>query len=143
MPKYRVAFDGKWQEDFDDEAEAVAWAKSADAPVFFARMLPKLACGQRMRLRSLALRRPGRSTLSNAHPPVRRAPQGRRDPHGDAPRPAPHRRDPGAHRRRPVHIVAARLGDDPRTVLATYASLLPQSDEIAAERVAAALAHGS
>jgi len=42
-----------------------------------------------------------------------------------------------------VHIVAARLGDDPRTVLATYASLLPQSDEIAAERVAAALAHGS
>ena len=40
----------------------------------------------------------------------------------------------------PVHIVAARLGDDPRTVLATYASLLPQSDEVAAERVAAALA---
>ncbi len=39
----------------------------------------------------------------------------------------------------PVHIVAARLGDDPRTILATYASLLPQSDEIAAERVAAAI----
>jgi integrase len=39
----------------------------------------------------------------------------------------------------PVHIVAARLGDDPKTVLSTYAHLLPQSDEIAAERVAAAL----
>jgi integrase len=37
----------------------------------------------------------------------------------------------------PVHIVAARLGDDPKTVLSTYAHLLPQSDEIAAERVAA------
>lgn len=40
----------------------------------------------------------------------------------------------------PVHIVAARLGDDPKTILATYAHLLPQSDEMAAERVAAALA---
>jgi integrase len=39
----------------------------------------------------------------------------------------------------PVHIVAARLGDDPRVVLSTYAHLLPQSDEMAAERVAAAL----
>jgi integrase len=39
----------------------------------------------------------------------------------------------------PVHIVAARLGDTPTTVLSTYAHLLPQSDEIAAERVAAAL----
>ena len=39
----------------------------------------------------------------------------------------------------PVHIVAARLGDDPNTILATYAHLLPQSDELAAERVAAAL----
>jgi integrase len=39
----------------------------------------------------------------------------------------------------PVHIVAARLGDDAKTVLSTYAHLLPQSDEIAAERVAAAL----
>jgi hypothetical protein len=39
----------------------------------------------------------------------------------------------------PVHIVAARLGDTPQTVLATYAHLLPRSDEIAAERVAAAL----
>jgi Phage integrase family len=40
----------------------------------------------------------------------------------------------------PIHIVAARLGDDPKTVLSTYAHLLPQSDELAAERVAAALA---
>ncbi|MFP5363126.1 MAG: site-specific integrase [Thermoleophilia bacterium] len=40
----------------------------------------------------------------------------------------------------PVHIVAARLGDDAITVLSTYAHLLPQSDELAAERVAAALA---
>jgi integrase len=39
----------------------------------------------------------------------------------------------------PVHIVAARLGDDPKTVLSTYAHLLPSSDEVAAERVAAAL----
>jgi integrase len=40
----------------------------------------------------------------------------------------------------PVHIVAARLGDDPKTVLDTYAHLLPRSDEQAAERVAALLA---
>lgn len=40
----------------------------------------------------------------------------------------------------PVHIVAARLGDDAKTVLSTYAHLLPQSDELAAESVAAALA---
>jgi integrase len=40
----------------------------------------------------------------------------------------------------PVHIVAARLGDDAKTILSTYAHLLPQSDELAAERVAAALA---
>jgi integrase len=39
----------------------------------------------------------------------------------------------------PVHIVAARLGDNPTTVLSTYAHLLPQSDELAAERVAAAI----
>jgi hypothetical protein len=39
----------------------------------------------------------------------------------------------------PVHIAAARLGDTPTTLLNTYAHLLPQSDEIAAERVAAAL----
>jgi hypothetical protein len=35
--------------------------------------------------------------------------------------------------------IAARLGDDPKTVLSTYAHLLPQSDEMAAERVAAAI----
>ena len=39
----------------------------------------------------------------------------------------------------PLHIVAARLGDHPPTVLATYAHLLPSSDEQAAEQVAAAL----
>ena len=39
----------------------------------------------------------------------------------------------------PVHIVAARLGDNPQTVLSSYAHLLPQSDELAAERVAEAL----
>ena len=54
------------------------------------------------------------------------------------------RREPTAGRRGasgvPVHIVAARLGDTPTTVLSTYAHLLPQSDEVAAERVAAALA---
>jgi integrase len=37
----------------------------------------------------------------------------------------------------PVHVAAARLGDTPTTVLNTYAHLLPSSDEIAAERVAA------
>jgi integrase len=37
----------------------------------------------------------------------------------------------------PVHIVAARLGDNPTTVLSTYAHLLPQSDELAAKRVGA------
>jgi len=40
----------------------------------------------------------------------------------------------------PVHIVAARLGDSPTEILKTYAHLLPQSDELAAERIAAALA---
>jgi integrase len=40
----------------------------------------------------------------------------------------------------PVHIVGARLGDDPNTVLSTYAHLLQQSDELAAERAAAVLA---
>lgn len=39
----------------------------------------------------------------------------------------------------PVHIVAARLGDAPTEILRTYAHLLPQSDELAAERIAAAL----
>ena len=36
----------------------------------------------------------------------------------------------------PVHIVAARTGDTPTTLLTTYAHLLPQSAEVAAERVA-------
>lgn len=40
----------------------------------------------------------------------------------------------------PLHVVAGRLGDDPTTVLATYAHLLPHSDEEAANVVAAALA---
>lgn len=40
----------------------------------------------------------------------------------------------------PLHVVAARLGDDPKTVLSTYAHLLPHSDELAADAVAAALA---
>jgi integrase len=43
----------------------------------------------------------------------------------------------------PVHVVAARLVDTPQTVLATYAHLLPSSDELAAERVAAELAAAS
>jgi integrase len=43
----------------------------------------------------------------------------------------------------PVHIVAARLGDNPGTALSTYAHLLPQSDELAAETVAAALVRAS
>lgn len=37
----------------------------------------------------------------------------------------------------PLHIVAARIGDDPNTVLRTYTHLLPQGDELAAERLAA------
>jgi integrase len=40
----------------------------------------------------------------------------------------------------PVHIVAARLGDNPTTLLDVYAHLLPTWDELAAERVAALLA---
>jgi integrase len=40
----------------------------------------------------------------------------------------------------PLHVVAGRLGDDPRTLLGTYAHLLPHSDAMAAEAVAAALA---
>jgi integrase len=43
----------------------------------------------------------------------------------------------------PVHIAAARLGDRAETVLSTYAHLLPQSDELAAERVAAVLTGGA
>lgn len=37
----------------------------------------------------------------------------------------------------PVHIVAARLGDDPKQILTTYAHLLPRSDNVAADRIAA------
>jgi integrase len=40
----------------------------------------------------------------------------------------------------PLHVVAGRLGDDPRTLLGTYAHLLPHSDAQAAEAVAAILA---
>lgn len=39
----------------------------------------------------------------------------------------------------PLHVVAGRLGDDPKTVLDTYAHLLPRSDEQAAAIVAAVL----
>ena len=39
----------------------------------------------------------------------------------------------------PLHVVAARLGDDPRTVLGTYAHLLPHSDAQAAIAVASVL----
>ena len=40
----------------------------------------------------------------------------------------------------PLHVVAARLGDRPETILRTYAHLLPQSDVEAAQQVAALLA---
>jgi integrase len=40
----------------------------------------------------------------------------------------------------PLHVVAGRLGDDPRTLLDTYAHLLPHSDAQAADAVAAILA---
>ena len=33
----------------------------------------------------------------------------------------------------PLHVVAGRLRDDPKTILCTYAHLLPHSDEMAAE----------
>jgi len=39
----------------------------------------------------------------------------------------------------PLHVVAGRLGDDPKTVLSTYAHLLPNSDAMAAEAVASAI----
>jgi integrase len=50
------------------------------------------------------------------------------DPTGDPPIPPT-----------PLHIVAARLGDDPRTVLGVYSHLLPSSDSVAADAVAAIL----
>jgi integrase len=40
----------------------------------------------------------------------------------------------------PVHVVAARIGDRPETVLRMYAHLLPTSDAEAAEQVAALIA---
>jgi hypothetical protein len=43
----------------------------------------------------------------------------------------------------PLHVVAARLGDRPETLLSVYSHLLPTSDAIAAEAVAAALADDS
>lgn len=43
----------------------------------------------------------------------------------------------------PLHIVAARLGDNPAILLGVYAHLLPHSDAQAAEAVAAALVSGS
>jgi integrase len=39
----------------------------------------------------------------------------------------------------PLHVVAARLGDDAKTLLGVYAHLLPHSDAMAAEAVAAAI----
>jgi integrase len=39
----------------------------------------------------------------------------------------------------PLHVVAGRLGDDPKTVLDTYAHLLPHSDAEAAAMVAAVI----
>jgi integrase len=40
----------------------------------------------------------------------------------------------------PLHVVAGRLGDDPKTVLGAYAHLLPHSDETAAATAAAIIA---
>jgi hypothetical protein len=40
----------------------------------------------------------------------------------------------------PLHVVAARIGDDPKTVLGTYSHLLATSDEAAAGVIAGALA---
>ncbi len=39
----------------------------------------------------------------------------------------------------PLHVVAARLGDDAKTLLSVYSHLLPHSDSEAAAVVAAAL----
>jgi integrase len=40
----------------------------------------------------------------------------------------------------PLHVVAARIGDDAKTVRGTYSHLLPTSDEAAADVIAGALA---
>jgi integrase len=37
----------------------------------------------------------------------------------------------------PLHVVAARIGDDPRVVLKTYSHLLPTSDAEAVDKIAA------
>jgi integrase len=39
----------------------------------------------------------------------------------------------------PLHVVAGRLGDDPKTVVSVYAHLSPNSDEMAADAIAAAI----
>jgi hypothetical protein len=39
----------------------------------------------------------------------------------------------------PLHIVAGRVGDDAKTILGTYAHLLPHSDALAAQTVAGLL----
>jgi hypothetical protein len=70
---------------------------------------------------------------------VRQAPQGGRDPDRDVARPAPPAATLELTEGVRVHIVAARHGDDPKTVLDTHAHLLPSSDEVAAERVAAVI----
>ena len=80
----------------------------------------------------------GRSTR-NALLNIHTAAQGGRSADWNAARAQAHRGDTRAHRGVPVHIVAARLGDRAETILATYAHQLPQSDERAAERVAALL----
>ena len=41
----------------------------------------------------------------------------------------------------PLHVVAGRLGDDPKTILDTYAHLLSTSDEAAADVIAGALVY--
>jgi len=43
----------------------------------------------------------------------------------------------------PLHVAAGRLGDDPKTLIGVYAHLLPHSDAMAAEAVAAALVDSS
>ena len=72
---------------------------------------------------------------------VREGAQGVRVADRHTPHPAPRERDASAHTTPPVplHVVAGRLGDDPKTVLATYSHLLPHSDAMAAKAVAAAI----
>jgi integrase len=42
----------------------------------------------------------------------------------------------------PLHVVVGRVGDDPKTVLATYAHLLSTSDEMAASAIAQTISDG-